>query len=118
MADASEFGAELRARRLAQGMGLRQLARVLDLSPTYLSKIERGLVLPPAEERVVAIAAVLAGDADEWLALAGRVGADLLDIIRARPREMAMLLRAVRGLSASGVTRLVRAARGARGSRA
>ena len=106
MADPSEFGAILRARRLARGVGLRQLAREPGLSPTYLSRIERGAVLPPAEERVVEIATRLGGDADEWLALAGRVGADLLEIVRARPREMAALLRAASGLTAPELTRL------------
>jgi len=42
----SELGPRLRAIRLRQGIGLRQLARRLDLSPSSISQIETGKMRP------------------------------------------------------------------------
>ncbi len=47
IADAqSELGPRLRAIRLRQGVGLRELARRLDLSPSGISQIETGKIRP------------------------------------------------------------------------
>src|SRR5213592_1402293 len=43
---ASELGPRLRAIRLARGVGLRELARKLDLSPSSISQIETGKTQP------------------------------------------------------------------------
>jgi transcriptional regulator with XRE-family HTH domain len=42
----SELGPRLRAIRLRRGMGLRELARRLDLSPSSISQIETGRIRP------------------------------------------------------------------------
>jgi transcriptional regulator with XRE-family HTH domain len=42
----SELGPRLRAIRLARGIGLRELARRLDLSPSSISQIETGKIRP------------------------------------------------------------------------
>jgi transcriptional regulator with XRE-family HTH domain len=42
----SELGPRLRAIRLRQGVGLRELARRLDLSPSAISQIETGKIRP------------------------------------------------------------------------
>jgi hypothetical protein len=55
--------------------------------------MERGAFDPPSEEKIRTIAAVLGVDADEMLAIAGRVSSDLLDVIRKRPTLYATLLR-------------------------
>src|SRR5215471_20600758 len=44
--DPSELGPRLRAIRLRQGIGLRELARRLDLSPSSISQIETGKIRP------------------------------------------------------------------------
>ena len=77
----------------------------------YLSKVERDDFNPPSEEKVRAIAQALGQDADELLALAGRVSADLANIIQRHPREMATFLRAANGLSAEEMQRLAEEAR-------
>jgi transcriptional regulator with XRE-family HTH domain len=95
MGDAREsFGALLRREREAKKIGLRQMAGMIGVSPTYLSRIETDQFPPPAEDRVRAMAEIIGYDADVLLAKAGKVAADLLDIIKANPREMAALLRA------------------------
>ena len=67
------FGATIRKLREERGIGLRQFARMIEVSATYLSKIEREELPPPAEGRVKEIARLLEQDPDELLALAGKV---------------------------------------------
>ena len=100
------FGATVRRERERLEIGLRQFAKMIGVSPTYLSKIEREEFPPPAEDRVVAIAKIIGRDADELLALAGRVSSELTDIIRRHPKEMASFLRAANGLTAEEMARL------------
>jgi transcriptional regulator with XRE-family HTH domain len=102
------FGQYVREQREAKGIGLREMAKMIGVSPTYLSKIERGEFDPPAEDKVKRIAEIIFRDPDELLALAGRVPTDLVNIILRRPREMADLLRAAKGLAPEHVTRFTR----------
>lgn len=101
----------MRALRLRRGIGLRSFARQLGISPTYLSKIERGEFPPPAEEKVVSIADALGEDRDVMLALAGRVASDLVEIIRRYPRELAIFLRSAGHLEPHRIAQLAEAAR-------
>lgn len=104
------FGQYVRQLRTAKGITLREFARRLDVSPTYISQIEQGNFSPPAEERVVHMAQILGEDADELLALAGRVADDLPEIIREQPRALATFLRTAKGLSADDINRLAKQA--------
>jgi transcriptional regulator with XRE-family HTH domain len=103
MVSRKDFGALVRREREAKKIGLREMAKMIGVSPTYLSKIERGEFEPPAEDKVKRIAAIIGRDPDELLALAGRVASDLVAIIRRRPREMADLLRATKQLATEHV---------------
>jgi transcriptional regulator with XRE-family HTH domain len=78
--DDSTFGTTVRRLREEKKIGLRKFAQMVGMSPTYLSKVERDEFAPPAEDKVRAIADALGQDADELLALAGRVSAELADI--------------------------------------
>jgi|SRR6266446_4613490 len=109
-----EFGALVRREREAREIGLREMARMIGVSPTYLSKVERDEFPPPAEDKVRKIAGIIGHDADELLALAGRVASDLTEIIRERPREMADFLRAAKGLNTEDMARLARQAQKAK----
>lgn len=109
-----KFGAFIRREREAKEIGLREMAKKIGVSPTYLSKVERDEFPPPAEDKVRKIAAIIGLHADELLALAGRVASDLTEIIRERPREMADFLRAAKGLTAEDMARLARQAQKAR----
>ena len=109
-----KFGAFIRRHREGKEIGLREMAKMIGVSPTYLSKVERDEFPPPAEDKVIKIASVLGLDADELLALAGRVASELTDIIRERPREMADFLRAAKGLTAEDMARLARQAQRAK----
>jgi transcriptional regulator with XRE-family HTH domain len=114
MAGRRSFGALVRREREAKEIGLREMAKKIGVSPTYLSKVERDEFPPPVEEKVRKIAEIIGRDPDELLALAGRVASDLTDIIRQRPREMADFLRAAKGLTVEDMARLARQAQKAK----
>ena len=71
-----KFGAFIRRKREAKEIGLREMAKKIGVSPTYLSKVERDEFPPPAEDKVKKIAGIIGQDADELLAMAGRVAAE------------------------------------------
>jgi ribosome-binding protein aMBF1 (putative translation factor) len=103
-----KFGAFVRREREAKEIGLREMAKMIGVSPTYLSKVERDEFPPPVEDKVRAIAKIINCDADELLARAGRVSSDLSDIIKRHPRDMAALLRTTKGLTAEAIAKLAR----------
>ena len=94
-----KFGACIRQAREAKEVGLREMAKRIGVSSTYLSKIERDEFPPPAEGKVKAIAAILGFAADDLLARAGRVSSDIADIIKRHPVELAALVRTTEGLT-------------------
>jgi transcriptional regulator with XRE-family HTH domain len=112
--ESERFGALVRREREAREIGLREMAKLIGVSPTYLSKVERDEFSPPAEDKVRKIADIIGQDADELLALAGRVASDLTEIIREQPRGMADFLRAAKGLNAEEMARLARQAQRAK----
>ena len=108
------FGEFVRRRREKKEIGLREMARMIGVSPTYVSKVERNDFPPPAEDKVKLIAAVIGCDVDELLARAGKVATDLSDIIKRNPVEVAALLRTTKGLTADELNRLAREAQKAK----
>ena len=109
-----KFGAFIRRERQAREIGLREMSKIIKVSPTYLSKIERDEFPPPAEDKVKAIAKIIECDADDLLARAGRVSSDISDIIKRHPVELAALLRTAKDLTTDDIARLARDARKAK----
>jgi transcriptional regulator with XRE-family HTH domain len=109
-----KFGAFVRRRREVREIGLREMAKMIGVSPTYLSKVERDEFPPPAEDKVKAIAEIIECDADALLARAGRVSSDISDIIKRQPIELAALLRTAKGLKAEDIVGLAREAQKAK----
>lgn len=109
-----KFGAFIRREREGKVIGLREMAKMIGVSPTYLSKVERDEFAPPAEDKVKAIAQIIGCDEDDLLAKAGRVATDLSDIIKRSPVALAALLRTTKGLTAEDISRLVSDARKAK----
>jgi len=105
-----KFGAFIRREREAREIGLREMAKKIGVSPTYLSKIERDEFPPPVEDKVKAIAKIIECDADDLLARAGRVSSDISDIIKRQPVKLAALLRTSKNLTAEDIGRLIRQA--------
>jgi transcriptional regulator with GAF, ATPase, and Fis domain/transcriptional regulator with XRE-family HTH domain len=108
MEDEKRFGEVIRTRREALKVTLRTFATTVNMSPTYLSKVERGEFPPPAEKKIVAIARRLSLNPDELLGLAGRVASDVTQIIRKHPSELATFLRAAEGLPKRELERMAR----------
>jgi transcriptional regulator with XRE-family HTH domain len=102
------FGQRLRNIRMRRGLGLREFARRVGVSPTYLTQVEKDACPKPTEERVIAMARALDQHPDEFLALAGRIASDLDQIIRTRPRSLPTFLRVAQGLSDARIEEITR----------
>ena len=68
----------IRNLREESGVSLRKFAKLLEMSPAYLSKLERDLLPPPSEEYICSMADVLETDKDCLLAKAGKVAPDVI----------------------------------------
>lgn len=90
------------------GFSLRRVAATIEVEPSFLSKVERDLVPPPSEAKIIALADYLGEDADILLAMAGKVSSDLQDIIRKRPQLFAELIRQLKEQPDHAVLKLVR----------
>ena len=87
-----KFGEFVRQRRGAKKLGLREMARMVGVSPTYLSKIERDEFPPPAEDKITKIAEIIGCNPDELLALGGKLPADFVQWGQDHPRLMAKVI--------------------------
>jgi len=90
MNEVKRFGIRLRELRIKAGMTLRELAGVVNIDFTYLSKIETGITPPPSEKVILQLAEALDADKDELLTLAGRIPPDIAEILK-DPKALAML---------------------------
>ena len=103
------FGQALRALRMERNVTLRDMARRLDLTPTYLSQVEQDKFNPPTEARIKQMGLILdlpQEQVDQLVALAGRVPKDLHEVLEEHPHEMASFLRTARGLTAEDIRQL------------
>ena len=90
------LGQRIKRRRLERKLSLRETAKLLGVSASYLSLVESGGdVAAPTEEKLNLIAKLLNDDVDELMCLARRVSEDVKDVIAADPK-MPALLRTVR----------------------
>jgi transcriptional regulator with XRE-family HTH domain len=110
------FGPYLRSVREDKAVrdrafSLRQVARRIEVEPAYLSKVERGEVAPPSEAKIRALANELEQDPDVLLAMAGKVSAELREIIRKRPKEFGELIRQLRNAPDHAILRIARQVR-------
>jgi transcriptional regulator with XRE-family HTH domain len=80
------FGKILRRFRVQSGIGLRELARLIDKSPGYLSDVEQDNVPPPSEAVIVNIAAALNIDKNQLLIAAHKMDPELSDYIAEEPQ--------------------------------
>jgi transcriptional regulator with XRE-family HTH domain len=81
-----DFGDLLRQLRLKSGVGIKRLAPELDVSYSYLSKLENKEV-GPSEELVERVAHYFHYDRDRLLLAAGKVPAEVLRILQEHPDD-------------------------------
>ena len=105
-----EFGDRLRRLREARRLSLRRLARLVAVSPSYLSRIERSHVPPPSERTIAKIARTLMIDPDDLLATAGRIPGDVAARLLRRPHVMGRLVRLADALTDERLEELCRLA--------
>jgi transcriptional regulator with XRE-family HTH domain len=98
------FGEAFKAHRLAQKLSLRQFCKANEIDAANVSKLERGLLLPPKHEKLHAYAKALklAEGSDAWLELfdlaaaaKGEFPADLRD--EELLTQLPALFRTIRG---------------------
>jgi transcriptional regulator with XRE-family HTH domain len=114
-----EFGRRIRERRLSlsrkgEQYSLRQVAVTVEVTPSFLSKVERGQLPPPSEETIKKLAAVLGENPDVLLALAGKVSSDLREVIVRRPELFGQLIRRMNDEPEVVLLRIVRELRDAK----
>jgi transcriptional regulator with XRE-family HTH domain len=90
---AGTLGDRIRDARIAHELGLRELARELEMTPSYLSDIENDRRVP-AEPILQTLANKLEIDFDVLMALGGRLGEQTQRYVRRSP-EAARLFRRI-----------------------
>ena len=104
------FGTRLRELRLEQDITLRDFARRLGVTPTYISQIEQEYCKPPKSNVVEKMATILGQDTDQFLTLAGRLPEDLCEVIRTHPASMVTFLRSAARLTETQIAEFARQA--------
>ena len=107
------FGAHIRELREellkdSKEFSVRKVAIKIGVEPAFLSKVERDIVPPPSETKIIALADLLGADRDVLLAMAGKVSSDVLEVIRGRPVLFAELVRRLKEEPDHAVLRVVR----------
>lgn len=87
----NNFGETIRDLRIAQDLGLRETATIVGISPTYLSRIERGKERPPRPETIKSLAKILAADPDVLFRLASSTDPNLVEFINETPHVIDIL---------------------------
>jgi transcriptional regulator with XRE-family HTH domain len=87
--DNTTLGMVIRDARVKGGRSLRELAKLLDITPSYQSDIENDRRVP-AEEVLKRTAELLGLNFEELMALAGRLGDDAERYLRRQPAAGAL----------------------------
>ena len=89
---APQLGTLLRSERESRGWTLEQLAKRLQVTKGYISRLERGKA-KPAAKLIELLAKTWQSDPNPLLILAGHIPADLKKILRSHPAEAPKILR-------------------------
>jgi len=91
---AQSFGQLIRDARKDKGYSQRELAKLIGLDFTYLSKLENDRAdYPPKESAIRSLAEHLNLNAEELIFLAGRITARDEEFLKQNPKEMLVLFR-------------------------
>jgi len=80
------FGKILRYLRLSAGVGLRELANLINKSPGYLSDVEQDRVSPPSEGMILDISGVLNIDKNLLLSAAKKIDPEISEYVVREPQ--------------------------------
>ncbi|BAU66543.1 transcriptional regulator, XRE family [Stanieria sp. NIES-3757] len=91
------FGQLIRQARKNKGYSQRELAKLIDLDFTYLSKLENNRAdYPPKEEAIRTLARQLELDEEQLIYLAGRIPQQEEDLLKQHYKDMPALFRRMR----------------------
>ena len=101
------LGEQIRQARVAKGLGLRELARLIDKAPSYVSDIEYDRRVP-SEAVLHSLCDALDLDFDKMQMLTGRLGEEADRFLRRQPAA-GLLLRRVqeRGFNGEDLHRVI-----------
>jgi PTS system nitrogen regulatory IIA component len=85
------FGKVLRTLRTTAGLSLREVARELDVSPTYLSLVETGKSPPPVEDKVRQLEVQLGVPPGSLLSFTKRYPSHVSDLLQENPEVVKFL---------------------------
>jgi transcriptional regulator with XRE-family HTH domain len=102
-----QFRDFIKQERENQGISQRKLAIAIGITPTYLSKIERGEFQLPSEKVIEKIADELNVDFDELMRIAEKTPNEIIYIYNNRPKEILALLRKVRNMGNADLHKLI-----------
>jgi len=85
------FGETIRELRIAQNLGLRETATKVNISPTYLSRIERSKEYPPRPEVIKELAHILAADPDVLFRLSSSTDPEIVTFLHDKLAVMNLL---------------------------
>jgi transcriptional regulator with XRE-family HTH domain len=110
--DTKKFGERVRELREAKAktdpsFNIRRFAQALELSPSYISMLERGEVNPPKADNIRKMAELLDASTDELFALAKKVNPEIASIIMEHHEVVSDLLRTVRDMPSDRVKSLM-----------
>jgi HTH-type transcriptional regulator, competence development regulator len=106
---ADSFGKRIQELRRERGMTQRQVAGELGIDFTYLSKLENDRGEPPGEDLVRRLAQLFEVEAEELLAKAGKIPAELRERAQG-DLQFATLLRTLPSLSPDQLKRVYKSA--------
>lgn len=90
------IGHQIKEQRIERGYSLRKFAMMAMISPTYLSRIEKGDFVP-GEDLCRRIASLLGFNADLLVIKAGHVPTWIKDKIRTYPKQLVELISNYKG---------------------
>lgn len=99
------LGNLLRQTRLNQELSLRRVAAIADVTPMYLSLLERDECGPPSDEKLIRLSEALGEPhAIDFFARAGRVTPQVVNTILRHPKQWSELIEAAKDLDAAQLT--------------
>ena len=102
----TSFGNFIRSKRLEKGYTLRKFCEVVEISPAFISRMERDEIDPPSEEKLRAMAQALSMDAEELIFKAKRIPDSAKKMMIDRP-DLLPLLRIASTRDAADLKQLI-----------
>ena len=88
------FGETIKKNRMNAGIGLREFAGRVGISPGYLSDLENEKVAPPSEKLILEMAKTLGIEKDELLKAAEKLDPEVAEYVVHEPRAADFLRKA------------------------